>query len=361
VLLALPVAHLDYPEAFLLWSLVSLAALVVAWWLMARQFAVRIPGWSLVPLIALVSVWYPFRQQMIQGQINLLLLFMLIATWTAHRTGWYRTAGAVLGTATAVKLFPGLLFVYFVLRRQWLVAVSAAASLTAITFVSVLVFGSQTYVDYVTDVLPGSEQWQSHWHNTSLMALWTKLFDPGPAGGAIVPVWRSSALARVGGLLSCAVVVAVLMRAILRAEMRAALDQTFGMTITAMLLVSPITWSQNLVLLVFPIALLWMYPPRTERSRWACVLVVLTLFIPPQAVWRILIPGGWPDGTVSPWQTLTALSFQCYAVLGLFALQLVWSGRTSDHEWNGPTRVLPACLADAGLMIAKPQSGKTSA
>lgn len=350
VLITLPFAWLDYPEAFLLWNLLSLAALAATFWLMARQFAIRISAWSLLSIIALLLVWYPFRQQMTQGQINLVLLLMLTVIWAAHRSAWFWTAGAVLGAATAVKLFPGLLFVYFVLRRQWKVAASSAATLIVITVVSALVLGSQTYYAYVVDVLPASDQWQSHWHNTSLMAFWTKLFDPAPAGGAIIPIWRSPVLARVGGWLSCAVVVAILMWAILRARTPSDHDLAFGLTVTAMLLVSPITWSQNLVLLIVPLTLMWMHLPLSRPARWAWMLIVLTLFVPPPRVWQLLIPGGWPDGTVSPLQTLTALSFHCYAVLGLFALQLVRGGVTPQPSTVGSSdrqRVLPLVSAAA--------------
>ena len=201
VLLTLPLAWLEYPDAFLLWSLISLVALVATAWLLVRQLNVRPSTQSWLTIIAVLLAWYPFQQQVMQGQVNLVLLLMLTGIWVAHRSGRYRVAGAVLGAATAVKLFPGLLFLYFVLRRQWTVVVSAVVSLVIVTALSVAVLGSTTYVDYVTDVLPASDQWLSHWYNTSLMALWTKLFNPGPAGGNIVPAWQSAGLARVGRLV----------------------------------------------------------------------------------------------------------------------------------------------------------------
>jgi hypothetical protein len=323
VLLTLPLARLDYPDAFLIWNLLSLAALAAALWLMVRQFALRVPAGALLPLAALLLLWYPFRDQVLQGQINLVLLVMLTIAWAAQRSGWSWTAGAAVGAATAIKLFPGLLLVYFILRRQWQVAAAWAATLIAITAVSAFVLGTQAYSAYLVEVLPAADQWLSHWYNPSLMAFWRKLFDPGPAGGAITPVWRNPVLARVGGLLACAIVVAILIWAILRAKSRSDLDHAFGLAVTAMLLVSPITWSQNLVLLIIPLTFLWMHPPRSRPERVILMVVVLILFVPPHLVWRVLIPGGWPYGVVKPWQTLTGLAFQCYAVLGLFVLQIV--------------------------------------
>jgi hypothetical protein len=89
-------------------------------------------------------------------------------------------------------MFPGLLFVYFVLRRRWSIVAAGLVSFLAMTAASVLVFGTGAYAEYLSDILPAASQWQSHWYNTSLIALWTKLFDPGPAGGHIIPVRTST-------------------------------------------------------------------------------------------------------------------------------------------------------------------------
>ena len=146
VLLTLPLAWLEYPDAFLLWSLISLVALAATAWLLVRQLNVRPSTQSWLTIIAVLLAWYPFQQQVMQGQVNLVLLLMLTGIWAAHRSGRYRVAGAVLGAATAVKLFPGLLFLYFLLRRQWTVVLSAVVSLVIVTALSVVVLGSTTYV-----------------------------------------------------------------------------------------------------------------------------------------------------------------------------------------------------------------------
>jgi Glycosyltransferase family 87 len=321
VLLKLPLAWLDYPDAFLLWSMLSLAAFTASLWLIARQLSIRVSSWSLLPFVSLLLVWYPFRDQVTQGQINLVLLLMVTVVWAAERSGWSWTAGVILAAATAVKLFPGLLFAYFVLRRQWRVAASAVATLVVITGVSVVVLGPEAYYAYFVDVLPASGHWLSNWHNNSLVGFWFKLFDPASVGGVITPLWRSPIMARVGALVSCAILVSIMMWVIVRAKNRSDLDQTFGLTVTAMLLVSPITWSHYLVLLMIPLAIMWVDSRSSAIAKWTWIVIVVVLFVPAPKVWRVLIPGGWHDGVANPLQTITALSFPCYALVGLFILQ----------------------------------------
>jgi hypothetical protein len=336
VLLTIPLARLEYREAFLLWSLLSLGLFGVTIWLLVRQFTIRLSAAWLVSGIAALLVWYPFREQVLQGQINLVLLFLPVISWAAHRCAWHWTAGAALGAATAIKLFPGLLLVYFVVRRQWRVVASSAAMLIAITVLCALVLGMRTYAVYLGEVLPASNQWLSHWYNPSLMAFWTKLFDPGPAGGAIIPAWYKPLLTRVGGVVSCAALIAILVRTTLRARSRSELDQAFGLTVTGMLLVSPITWSHSLVLLIIPLTFLWMHPIRSPALRITAIFLILTLAVPPHRLWQAFIPGGWPYGTVRPWQTLTALAFQCYAIVGLFMLQVAWLANQPESSASDP-------------------------
>jgi hypothetical protein len=325
VLITMPFAWLDYPAAFFWWSVLSLGALVAAAVMVTRQLALTMSVAAWLVAIAVLTIWYPFREQLMQGQVNLVLLAALTGIWSAERSGRPQLAGVLLGFATAVKMFPGLLFVYFAFRRQWSIVAAGVVSFLAMTAASAALFGTGAYAAYLAEVLPAASQWQSHWYNTSLIALWTKLFDPGPAGGHIIPMATSPVLARVGGWASCAAVAIALAYAIARARRRPELDLAFGATVTAMLLMSPITWSQNLVLLSFPLAVLVARPARVGPFHWAALLLaVLALFVPPDRVWGLFINGGFPNGTVAAWQTLTVLSFQCYAVLTIFLVQLLW-------------------------------------
>src|SRR5262249_28940655 len=159
------------------------------------------------------------RQQVNQGQLNLILLLLLTGTWGAQRRdrpGW---AGVLLGAATAIKLFPGFLFLYFVLQRQWKGVMSGVISLAVFTGLTVSILGWETYQSYCQDVIPGVAVLRSNWINASLPGLWTKLFDPVPKE-RVEPLWRSPVLARLGTWLSCGVVVVVLSRIVWHALSR---------------------------------------------------------------------------------------------------------------------------------------------
>jgi hypothetical protein len=332
VLLTLPLALLPYPDAALVWNLVSLVALFASLWIVRRELAIPVSAWSVFPLVTLLLLSPPFQKQVIHGQFNLILLLLLTGSWAAQRNNRPGWAGVLLGTAAAIKLFPGFLFCYFLLRRQWKAVMSGIISLAVLTALTVAVLGVQTYKSYRKDVLPQVAVFRSAWLNTSLPGLWIKLFDPSTAQQRvnpdierIEPLWRSPALAELGAWLSCGVVVAVLARLVWRARSRAEKDQAFGLTVIAMLLVSPITWNHYLLLLLIPLAVTWVRLPPSNLARTLFLIVLLAVWMEPMRLFNAFIPGGYWHGTAYPIHVIGVLSFHCYALVILFALSAALS------------------------------------
>jgi hypothetical protein len=334
VLLALPLAALDYPDAALVWNLVSLGALGVSLWLIGRTLGVPLTPWSIFPAVTLLLICTPFRQQVNQGQFNLLLLLLLTGVWTADRSGRLVTAGSLLGLATAIKLFPAVLFLYFAVRGRWRAVAAGIISLAVVTLLTAALLGTDTYRSYIHDVLPQVRQYRSCWNNASLPGLWVKLFDPA-SEDHIEPLWRSPLAAEGGALLSCLAVVVVLVRALWKARKEPHDDRGFALTVIAMLLVSAITWEQYFLLLLLPVAVFWVRLPASILPRWSFVAILLVLFcIHPVLLYDTFIPGGYPQGPVAPVQTLAVLSLQCYALVGLFVFGLVM-GRDREVKPDG--------------------------
>ncbi len=327
VLVTLPLAMLAYRDAVLVWNLVSLGALFTSFWIIGRELAIPFSAWSVFPLVVLLLICNPFRQQVLQGQLNLLLLLLLTACWAAqrrNRPGW---SGILLGIATAIKLFPGFLFFYFVLRRQWKTLMAGIIALAVLTGLTVSILGVETYKSYGMDVVPRVAVFRTNWVNASLPGLWTKLFVPDTEREhfhsfdmRIEPLWRSPALARLGTWLSCSLVVTVLAWLVWRARSRVESDLAFGLTIIAMLLVSPITWDHYLLLLTIPLAVMWTRLPQSNLVRTLFLITLIPIWMEYLPLFDALIPGGYKHGIAYPIHTICLLSYQCYALLMLFAL-----------------------------------------
>jgi hypothetical protein len=262
--------------------------------------------------------------QLFHGQWNLILLLLLTGVWAAERSGRPAWAGALLGASTAIKLFPGFLFVYFLARRQWAAVIAGALAFAALTGLTAALLGPETYRVYFREILPNLAAVRSSWYNNSLIGLWTKLFDPATAEEHVLPLWRSAVALRVGASLSVFAVTASLAWVTWGAKTRAALDHAFGVAVTGMLLVSPMTWDHSLLLLVIPIAVLMYDQPRSEMAKALLVLSLTALWVIGQRwICDRLIPGGLVEGVASPAHSLTVLSYPCYALAILFVIEVV--------------------------------------
>jgi hypothetical protein len=330
VLVIFPLAWLDYATAFLVWNLISLALLVGSVWLVARQIPVLRSAWDVLPLGVLL-LGYPLPHHLWQGQINLLLLPLIVGGWAAERSGRPVVAGMLLGAATAIKLFPGYLVLYFLLLGRWRVVVAAVLTFATLTGLSTAVLGPAAYEDYIRQVMPALAPWRSSVGNVSLWAFWSKLFDPALAVVQVRPLWHAPLLARLGALASCATLLALLARAGGRARSAQARDAAFSGAVVAMLLSSPITWNHAFVLLLLPVAVLSLALPCTWPARVPYGGALLVLWNNPHFIGKLFEPK-WPNqlGIILPVHSLTFSAFPIYALLVLFALCLVAARARKD-------------------------------
>jgi hypothetical protein len=326
VLLGLPLARLDYRTAVLVWNLISLAALAASAWLVARQLELRLYPWTILPAIVFFMLCWPLRSHVAQGQLMMVLLLSISGAWAADRSGREILAGALIGAATVLKLFPALLFLHFVFRQRWRAVAAGLASIVVLTAATAAVLGPFVYATYFRDVPPFVAEWRSAWNNASLAGLWSKLFEPGTKGSGVVPLVYNPTLARMLVVVSCGAVIVLLARAIQQARSLAERDGAFGAAVVVVLLVTPVTWEHGFVLLLLPFAISWAGSPTGSLQRRLLILLAIVLMVlNPATFYRLWLFGDLPPGRrafCSAAQVIAILSVQCYALLALFVMAM---------------------------------------
>jgi glycosyl transferase family 87 len=339
VLLALPLAQLNYPDAVLVWNIVSLVALLAAATIVVRELAI-LPR-ALPPMLALLAFCHPIYANIYQGQLTLVLVLLVTIIWALERSHQPAVAGLFLGAAVAIKLFPAYLAIYFAARGRLQLLLAGVLSFLALTVVTAFVLGFDTYHDYIFVVLANQAKFRSFAYNLSLAGFWHKLFDPVDETGPVEPLWFSPALACWGTLASNLVMTIVVIVMAYRASSSAQRDFAFASATTAMLLSSPVTWDFSLPLLLVPIALMarrvW-----TSQAGWtiAALLVILAIDWIPQNLLTELCQAGRSSRTF-PWTfMLGAPSLKFYALLGTFLLGLAFFKRElrADAKLKSSTR-----------------------
>ncbi|MFR0360394.1 glycosyltransferase 87 family protein [Streptomyces sp. MCC20] len=221
--------------------LLNLAALALILHVLTEG-AWRRYGWFGCALGAcLLALFEPLRDTFSFGQVNLLLLALVLTDAWLLTTGRERRAGAGIGLAAAIKLTPALFIGLLLLARRWRPAAVAGAVTAAATALAAL-------------VAPGASRFY-----------WTEaLWDTSRVGrlGYVSNQSLQGILARLGDTHRTAWAAAVLVvlgvwawrtrRALAAGDWPAA----FALTGATACLVSPITWVHHLVWLLPAFAVL---------------------------------------------------------------------------------------------------------
>ncbi len=139
-----PFAWLGMPAASVTITLITLALLLVSTMIVLTRLDVWstarvVPGpawlrrwWLTVLIVAAAAIWLePIKSNFAFGQINVVLMTLVIADCVPRRTPWPR--GLLLGLGIALKLTPAVFLLYFLLNRDRRAMLTALASFLAAT------------------------------------------------------------------------------------------------------------------------------------------------------------------------------------------------------------------------------------
>jgi hypothetical protein len=292
-----PIAMLPSALAEVLWELVSVAALAVS-----ACATLKLAGWrpsraAVAAITAVALILEPVYHTLFNGQINLILLaIVLVDVWwvsEGHR------GGVGVGIAAAIKLTPAIFILLFLLTRRTKAAVTAG-----VTF---LVCGLIGYL-----VAPGASRlyWTRYFYDTkrvdapyignqSIYGTAIRIFGgPAHVGGWYLPL---TILTAVVGLGSAAVF-----------ARRGDWLRATAITGVTGLLISPVSWTHHWVY-VIPALIALARDGKRARIAAGCAFLLFTLaplWWTPHSLTR-------PTYGFHGWMTLVA---NCYLAAGLVFL-----------------------------------------
>jgi hypothetical protein len=158
-------------------------------------------------LVAAAFGFPPVIGELVLGNVHLFLLGLLGLAWLGVRwseaTGDRRhewIAGFAVGVAATIKVFPGIILLWFLLTRRWQGAAFVLVGIAATTLVSLPFTGIQPWLDYPTVLanLSASSDTRDTLAPTVWLAEWVG-FTPArlivTAIGLALVVWSSRRLA----------------------------------------------------------------------------------------------------------------------------------------------------------------------
>ncbi|MBB3603488.1 alpha-1,2-mannosyltransferase [Mycolicibacterium sp. BK556] len=338
-----PFAWMSLPVASVTITVITLMLVLLSTWIVLSRLAVwpvsaltKEPAWLrrawLTAGIVALAVMYlePIDANFDFGQINVVLMTLVIADCLPRRTPWPR--GMLLGIAIALKLTPAVFLLYFVLRRD------GRAALTAVgTFIGASLLGCalawRDSAEYWTTTILHTDRIGSAALNTNQNI-----------AGALARLGLDKSTHFILWTLACFAVLALTIWAVRRVLI--AREPTLALMCVALfgLVVSPVSWSHHWVWALPTVitgAVLAYRRRNVALGVVTAIGVVLMVWIPLE-----LLPKHHEE-TASWWRQLLGMSYVWWAlavivVAGLTVVTAAASPRRSPGSAPVADLVHPA-------------------
>ncbi|MBI1258243.1 MAG: DUF2029 domain-containing protein [Chloroflexi bacterium] len=269
----MPMTALSRQTANALWFILNLGLLAGVAAILDRISQRRGFWWIMTPL------FFPALEAVVVGQITIVMLALFVAVWvTAHqkKAAW---CGGILAFASWLKIYPALMILYFIWKRDWRVVRSALIVGVVLALLQIGISGFGTFSGIVGVLSPLTQVGQPNLAsgNASVFGFTSQLFGEServqPLIASTALQWLARGLLSVGLLGGCFYLLAK------RGKPDAGrFDLEFSLTLLTSLLLSPTLFVAGMPPLLLVYALLLRNHP-TKRMIWFVVLACITLSI----------------------------------------------------------------------------------
>ena len=144
-----PLAGLPPLAAKHIWIVLNLAFLVPISWMLRIM-----TGLSYRRIALAIFLSFPLHRNLLYGQFYVLLLLLITAACFSYLRGYRALAGALVALAATCKVFPLLLLVFFLQRRDWRALTSGVITGVSTVAISIAVFGLNAHRTWLQEILP---------------------------------------------------------------------------------------------------------------------------------------------------------------------------------------------------------------
>ena len=289
--------------------------------------------WLAVAIVAPAVIYLePIRSNFDFGQINVVLMTLVIADCVPRKTPWPR--GVLLGVAIALKLTPAVFLLYFLLRRDTRALLVTAAS-TVVATLAGFAFAWRDSVEYWTDTVRNTDRIGTATLNTN-QNIAGALARLGLGEGERFVLWTLACFAVLGLTVWAA-------RRVLRAGTARPATSGRGQPVLALicvamfgLVVSPVSWSHHWVWVLPTLLVTTVVAYRLRNVALAAVTaagIALMVWTP------ITLMPEHHETAASLWRQLAGGSYVWWAI-AVIAVAGTVSARSADRSVS--PQLLPA-------------------
>jgi alpha-1,2-mannosyltransferase len=225
--------------------------------------------------------FYPIISTLHNGQVNLIILALLVLTWFLLKDKKHPALVALpLALAIILKLYPAVFLLYFLIKKQYKALFWTLGFLLVAVLVTYPMLPAGTWQDWLRNVAIGGYGTTVRGllptavENQGINAFTARLFlNHADKFKALIP---SKTAARFAPLLLSAIVGLVAFAVIYLRSKKGAedrLDDEISLILVTMFLVAPISWDHHLAFLI-PAILIALYRVTVLENDWLWLILV---------------------------------------------------------------------------------------
>lgn len=283
----------------------------------------------------LSGTMFPFYRTLTAGQLNCILLLLIVLIWWAYMSGNSFWTGFLTAFATLFKLAPAVFFLFFIWKRNWRTLGYAILSLILLMALSVGLVGIRVHLDFIPVVQAmsyGHSTWASLGmdfyrdpFNQSFNSFFHHLFTENPYTTPWIEL--TPFLANVFTYIMSICLLLIVLAWTLPGKKLTPIggeDLEFSLFVFLMLLLPSLFWDHYLTILIFPIFILSRYVNPGEYLR-------LVLFVGSVVIVCIPINFGAPEFRKG--LGILLMSGKLWATLVLMGLTLFYLRKSRQSGW----------------------------
>ena len=234
----LPFTLLPYKIAQGLFVILNALSVPLIVWLSLKLIQKKISLNVVILVTALTYLSFPVKFTLGMGQSGLLVSLLLLIAFYLRETKQKIKSGLLLGIAVLMKPILGFILLFFFLKKEWKIIITAGFFILFLTTLSLIIFGVDKYVFYLTSVLPQliKPVGREIYYNQGIMGFVSRLT------GNIF-------LKGITSIFLSLVFLSLLLRETLKPKDNRLL---FALFLITLVLIDTLSWQHHFVLLIYP-------------------------------------------------------------------------------------------------------------
>ena len=268
-----PLTLLPLHTAYWIWQCLNLACLIAAMYMLIGPGS-GLSTWIRITLAGLVVLYPPVASHFWFGQSKFILLLLLVLMMRSMPSRRDALAGSALALATLMRVFPIVMSGYLVLTGKWRALRSAIVALLVGVAITIAFAGWRNCVDFIFAIPSiGNASWNTIQRDIAaqvfifrqLQALFS---HPGLNFDRIRLV--------VNLVVDLTIVTGTTLATIALPEREDPDSRIFGLWVATAILLLPVAWDYDLVLMLIPFSQLAVVAARGEASRRSIAMAILS-------------------------------------------------------------------------------------